>query len=721
MPNALKRRKPETSPLLYRQIAVRAEDAGDDATLRMTLATENPVQVYDYDTGAVIGEILAMGGAQWDTKKGQVPLLDTHNKYEIGAVLGSIRDLSIEGDKLRGVAHFAANEAGRNAYELVKSGHVTDVSVSARIEKAVTLREGQSVDVKGKTYQGPARVVTKWRVLEGSVVPIGADSRATFDKVRRAYLDPEQARAAHMDEKFLETLRKLGMPSDLEGDAALEWATANLNRSETAAAKSGVQGTQVITHAPPAFDADAVRADAQKLAREEVTRALNEERTRQETIRKLCNDSPLDNRAALAEQYIAERLAPEDVARKLLEEERKGRQPVGTRIEAGLGGTEKFRAAVLDGVTVRSMHAAGFRLPNDFKTAPGAQDFQRKRLPDLARQLLEAEGVSTRHMSDRDICRRSFDTNRSSDGAGYLTTGNFANLLLDASNKTLLASYNEVARTWDIWARRAESVADFKSVNRVRIGEAGYIPMVGENDDYKDLSVSDAKESYKVEKRGAILSLSWETWINDDLGAFTRAVSIQSASMQRTINQSVYQLLFDNAALSDGIALFHASHGSNTVASDLSVSVLDTAFSAMMLQTGINSTVYLGIAPKFLIVAPGISGTAAQLLSSLADPAAGGSSAGNANTANIYGPGGMRHNLQLIVEPLLAGNDTDSWYLAADSAQIDTVEVAFLQGEETPVFEQETGFVNDSIKYKIRQTWGVKAIDYRGLYRSTGA
>ena len=49
------------------------------------------------------------------------------------------------------------------------------------------------------------------------------------------------------------------------------------------------------------------------------------------------------------------------------------------------------------------------------------------------------------------------------------------------------------------------------------------------------------------------------------------------------------------------------------------------------------------------------------------------------------------------------------------------MEVSFLAGEEMPVFEQETAFIQDAVKYKVRQTFGVAAIDWRGLYRSLGS
>lgn len=105
-----------------------------------------------------------------------------------------------------------------------------------------------------------------------------------------------------------------------------------------------------------------------------------------------------------------------------------------------------------------------------------------------------------------------------------------------------------------------------------------------------------------------------------------------------------------------------------------------------------------------------------QLLQSIADPSAGGSNAGNANSANIH------HNvLTPIIEPQLESNSATSWYLAASPSAIDTVEIAFLQGEEQPVLESEFDSSRDTYKYKVRQTFGVKAIDWRGLFKNAGA
>jgi hypothetical protein len=300
--------------------------------------------------------------------------------------------------------------------------------------------------------------------------------------------------------------------------------------------------------------------------------------------------------------------------------------------------------------------------------------------------------------------------------------------MLDAANKTLLAGYEEAPYTWSRWARQAQSVDDFKPINRIRLSEMADPEQVPEGMDYPETKMSDAKESYKVDKYGSIFSVTWETVVNDDLDALSRIPATQGAACRRKQNKAVYSVLTANAAMADTFNLFNStaqfnSAGVATGHANLSgastapgVTTLNAAYLAMMTMKGLKDSVILNIMPEFLIVPAALAATAMEVLGSLARPEVGGSAAGNSNTHNIYGPGGDRR-LQLIVEPVLDANSTTAWYLAASNTQVDTVELAFLAGEESPVLESEWGFDNDVYKYKVRQTFGVAAIDYRGLYK----
>lgn len=694
------RSQPPPPDLAYHPITVRAQSDQHKAegAIPVILATESPVRTYDKVARKVVNEYLLMRGAELPK---QVTMLNDHEDQTERSI-GSIRSLNIVGDELHGLSYWSSRRNAQDIKQDVIDGHLTDVSVGAERLEETFVDTGKEAVIDGRKFKGPARVVTRWRPFHGAVVTRGADGRSVFAPTMRNYQSPDSLVEENMNEALRSHLESLGMPKETSDEQALLWMKDNTSRKAEPKEEPKVTVTPV--------DVEAVKRAAADEAR-------TTERQRAADILKTVRAAGLPD--VFADGIIVDGKSKAEASELVLGELAKRSKVHGTTITPVGSEHESFRKAAMDGLSLR----IGWTPEANEKPAPGAAEFRTTRFTDLARKALDFEGVSTRGMSDRDILSRAFainHTTRASDGQAYLSTGNFSNLLLDAQNKTLLKSFMDVPSTYQIWARQGESVPDFKSIHRVRLGEIGNQPTVEENGDYSDMSISDAKESYFVEKRGSLISLTFEAMKNDDLGGFSRLVQLQGSAMRRTINRSVYQIFFDNPTLSDSVAIFHSSsHGANLVTSALSVTSLNVAYSAMALQTGLNSNVILGIVPRYLVVASGIYGTAAQLLNSSADPAAGGSAAGNANTHNVYGPNGGRQ-LALIEEPLLSGNDADSWYLIASNNQVDTVEYTFLQGEESPVFEQESAFIQDAVKYKVRQTWGVKCIDYRGLYKSTG-
>ena len=58
--------------------------------------------------------------------------------------------------------------------------------------------------------------------------------------------------------------------------------------------------------------------------------------------------------------------------------------------------------------------------------------------------------------------------------------------------------------------------------------------------------------------------------------------------------------------------------------------------------------------------------------------------------------------------------------LVADATQHDTIETTFLNGVEAPRLETRQGFDVDGIEYKVALDVGVRALDFRGLYKNAG-
>lgn len=288
------------------------------------------------------------------------------------------------------------------------------------------------------------------------------------------------------------------------------------------------------------------------------------------------------------------------------------------------------------------------------------------------------------------------------------STGDFPNLLADVMGKVLRQEYSLAPDTWSLWAR-STTAPDYKDIKKLQLSEAADLEVIPEGDEYTYSALTENKETYALSKYGKGLSFTREMLINDDLSAFDRVPRMMGRAAARKVESLAIAVLTANAALADTVALFHSSHA-NTSTGTLSVTSLGAARSKLRRQTALGSDDPLELTPRYLLVPETIATTAEQLVGSTVDPAL--SNAAMNPFAN---------KLQVIPSARLDTDSAAQWYLLADPGEIDTVEIAFLEGEETPVVEEEDEFDSDVRKVKVRHNIAAKAIDYRGMVRSSGA
>lgn len=706
----------------------------------VVIATETPVRRYDEDRGYVINEVLLMEGIVLRTNQSQIPIVDSHNDTTVRNIFGSIRGLQVIDGELHGTPSFASDADSQVICQRMNEGHITDFSITALPMESLFVPHGQSYTTRrGQTIEGPAIIHTRWQPHNASICATGADELST---VRRSYTDLVR-KVKRMDEALLGQLTAMGLPEGIvDPSQVLAWVIGKLNPAASAESEPVEPMENMASEDPaktvqcmdPASGDPAVQEDP-KAIEKSVERAVaayaKADQSRRKEIQALCSQHKIER--SFADSLCDEGTDLNTARARILE--RMATKPVGQtteRVSVTESADDKLFAAARDGLILRTLRASGSRQTIE-RPAAGHEDFRNMKLSRMAEMYAERLGCDVRRMAPKDIAliamghpgtANRFRIQRDA----YHTTGSFSNLLLDAANKTLLAGYEEAPYTWSMWARDAGTTADFKNLNRIRFSEMGTPEMVPEGKDYPEAPMSDAKETYKINKYGNMFTITWETVVNDDLDAISRIPAMQGAACRRLQNQAVYGVLTANAAMADTGTLFnataqttaggHANYASGAGAP--SVTTLNTAYISMMTKKGLRSDVILNIQPAFLIVPAALSATALQLLGSIADPSVGGSVAGNSNTKNIYGPNGDRP-LKVIVEPLLDANSSTAWYLAANNSQVDTVEITFLEGEQSPVLENEWDFDKDVYKYKVRQTFGVAAIDYRGLYKHNGA
>jgi hypothetical protein len=462
--------------------------------------------------------------------------------------------------------------------------------------------------------------------------------------------------------------------------------------------------------------------DTEKKVEAEVARQLKAHDDRRKTIVAHCMVAKLERSFAdslVDDPSVTVEIAQERIIRKMAS------QPLGGAVEgSSFSVTEsehdKFMAQASAGLVQRCFQ--GQIKKQKAPDVQGAEHFRNLGLYRLAEACVRRMGVNPEHHNKGDIVRIAMghpgitgrlNIRRSSDV--YHTSGSFSSLLLDAASKTLTASYVEAPYTWDQWVRQAQSVDDFKNINRISLGESPNLEVVPEGKDYPEGKVVDQRKSYKIEKYGKEFTVTWETVINDDLDALSRIPAMHGSAARRTQEKAIYDVFLSNPLMPDGFNLFSASHTSGANLSGgagaPSKTTLDKAFEVMGKQKGLNSDVFLGLTPSILLVPLAYAGTALELVNSTASV----ESEKNSGVSNLYGRGGARQ-LRVVASPYLDANNSTNWYAVADNSLIDTVEISFLSGEESPVLESDYNIRNDSYIYTVRQSFAAAVIEHRGIF-----
>ena len=330
--------------------------------------------------------------------------------------------------------------------------------------------------------------------------------------------------------------------------------------------------------------------------------------------------------------------------------------------------------------------------PAQHKLSDNGKRFSGLSLIEIGRELLTQRGVDIRGMSRDQIATRAM-----------LTTGDFPYILANVANKTLRQAYEAAPQTFKPFTRMV-TAPDFKTIARTALGDSPTLEKVNEHGEYKYGSVSEARETYAIASYGKIVALTRQTLINDDLSAFTRLPEMFGRAAADLESDTVWGIITANAALADSIALFHASHGNLPAGAAISVAQLGVCRAAMRVQTGLDGR-KINVTPRYLLV-PAALETIAQQFTSQAYAASASSS------INPFAGA-----LQVLAEPRLDTASTTAWYMAADPAQIDTIEYAYLEGNQGVYLETKDGWEIDGVEFKARLDFGAKAIDFRGLVK----
>jgi hypothetical protein len=671
------RREQRDTPMQTRLAPVSTVNA-ESRTVDLTWTTGARVRRYDWWNDRYYQEELSLDPAHVRMERlqsGAANLLDSHSRWSLSNVLGVVSSAELQGDRGIATVRFSQREDVEPIFKDVQDGIIRNISVGYTVHKIERIAPG--TEGGDWVYR-----IVDWEPYELSLVTVPADAGSTTRSAQGAPGRPDTR----------------DLPTSL-----CEYRDLQVQAPAAAGIQTRKEDTMSAT-TTPAATTPAATPDELAQARAEGARLEGE---RQAGIREAVRLGGLGD--AYADQLIANReMTPADAGLAVLREKAKRSAATPTRSAADIRvvgeEVETRRQAIADAIALRANPNAEVR--RDKARMDAARQYRGQNLIDMARDAIEAAGGNTRGFSRREIAVMALNLDRDMQVRGGMqSTSDFPAILAGTVNRTLRAAYDLQVRTFVGWARES-TAPDFREIARTQLSEAAVFKKIKEGGEYKAISFGDSAEKYSLSKFGGIVSITWESLVNDDLSAFDRIPTALAAEAAAIEGDIVYGILTGSSVMSDGVELFHADHGNVVAGTVISDTALGAGRAAMRKQKGMKGRV-LNLTPSYLIVGPDKEVEANKFTSAAFVAAKASDINPNFNTS-----------LEVVVEARIQGNN---WFLSAAPQLVDTVEYSYLEGEQGLYTEQRQGFEVDGLQIKARHTFAAKAIDWRGMFKNPGA
>ena len=288
-----------------------------------------------------------------------------------------------------------------------------------------------------------------------------------------------------------------------------------------------------------------------------------------------------------------------------------------------------------------------------------------------------------------------------------LLTGDFPLLLQSVGARVLTSEFEAQTASYKAWMKEVD-VPDFRVMTDLTTSTGGgRLDKTLENGDLKELSGTEAGESWKIESFGNKFVITREMIINDDLGNFTNLIATFGQMAMTTANGIAYDILqgkgdYASYKMADGSGIYVGARN-NSATAVLSPDAISAGRLAMSKHKSVDGKTPLNITPKYLIVAPALEQVAREILGATNKIA----SDANTGEINVH-----QNSLELIVDSEIT-SDT-AWYMLAERR---TFKMGYLTGtNRSPVTKLNDTSISRTI-YEGVFDIGATVEDYKGLYR----
>lgn len=655
---------------------------GDDVYYNVALSSEKPVVRYSWREDEYYDEVLVHKREAIDLERAADGLVFLFN-HITDQPIGRVYDVDLRGDGvLAGRVRFSESKQGQEYRQQVDDGTLKDVSIRYAIER----REWHD---KKEGEDRAVEYVTNWSIQEASLVTIPADTSVGIGRSQK----PNRKEELKMSKR----------QSTPDGDNGQDdGVVVNMTKARKLGEKEGATlERERQNEIDEIFDFPRYSGALYQELRTQLKKgSYTIDECRGKLLELVGKEVDGDDYRA-PEQQRADSAVHTHKPVVRLKEDRIDNQYRG--LELALGET--------------------FGLLSDSEQRDAEQsEFRGLSLAEIARVSVSMMGVDSRGMTLRDVVGYAMNPlaipavhARNFYGAG---TSVFTALVENIANKKMQAGFNEQLEVWRELVRIGQ-VSGFNQESRVDFSSFSGLDEIPEGSPYKRGSFVDGKEYIQAKKYGKEFGITREMIITNDIMSINRIPQEMGRAADRKIGDLVAAIFTGNPNLQDGTALFHSSRGNiiSSGAGSPSVTQLDKMETAMATRKDANAAAHgQNISPSVLYVPKALKKTAIVLQNAAVDPEQLSSKNSGGTVPNPYAD-----TFKVLSDARLDAASTTQWYATADPAIYDTIEVAFIDGNETPDLESQNGWSVDGVDWKVRLEVAAAALQGRTMMRNNGA
>ena len=471
----------------------------------------------------------------------KTPILYGHQGREIETLLGQTTNIENDKEQLSASGNITGDsDTVQQVMTHAKNGYTFQASVGLQPKKTRAVPEDETVDVNGQELDGPLTLISKSKLREISVLPMGADDSTSVNIAAEYNTENEK--------------KEEDMKNGKEKDGKLSAEEIREQRMEALAEENRIMKIEEV-----ADGFDKIKATA---IEEGLTPDATENRVMKARLEKIEADKKADKES----------------------EDRPGKN-----ISFTGSAQPKLDETVIEAAAAQSTGLDNIEDAYSSDALNKASDLKLRSITDLVSHAMALEGKKlecTRH----DV--KEFLT------AAFSSTA-ISNILSNLTNKYILEGFGGVESTWRKIAN-TRSLVDFKPATGSRLVMSDLLKELGDGGEIQHGSLSDEARTVQADTRALMINITRKEIINDDLGALTDVPNRFGFAAARTLNAdfwAAFETFVEGADFSDVIG----NQASGTT--PLTIANLKTIEQHFLELKDADGN-YIGVDPATLLVAP---------------------------------------------------------------------------------------------------------------------